>query len=40
VPYISTSDLTLPYLPDRLHLRPAGHRTFGDAVADRIAALG
>jgi acyl-CoA thioesterase-1 len=39
VPYISTVDLKLPYLPDRLHLQPAGHRIFGDAVADRIAAL-
>ncbi len=40
VPYLSMVDLELPYLPDRLHLQPAGHRTFGDAVAERIAALG
>ena len=37
--YVATSDLDLPYLDDRLHLTPAGHRAFGDAVADRIAAL-
>lgn len=40
VPYVSTDDLRLPYLADRLHLTPAGHREFGDAVAARIAALG
>ena len=40
VPYRSMVVLQLPYLPDRLHLQPAGHRTFGDAVAERIAALG
>ena len=40
VPYVSTTDLDLPYLEDRLHLTPAGHRAFGDAVAERIAALG
>jgi acyl-CoA thioesterase-1 len=39
VPYISTVDLELPYLDDLLHLTPAGHQAFGDAVADRIAAL-
>ena len=39
VPYLSMVDLDLPYLPDRLHLQPAGHRLFGDAVAGRIAAL-
>ena len=39
VPYVSTVDLDLPYLDDRLHLTPAGHRAFGDAVADRIAAV-
>jgi len=39
VDYVSTIDLDLPYLDDRLHLTPAGHRTFGDAVAERIAAL-
>jgi acyl-CoA thioesterase-1 len=39
VPYVRTSDLDLAYLDDRLHLTTAGHREFGDAVADRIAAL-
>jgi len=39
VGYVSTADLDLPYLDDRLHLTPSGHRTFGDAVAERIAAL-
>ncbi len=38
VPYVSTVDLELSYLDDRLHLTPAGHRAFGDAVADRITA--
>jgi acyl-CoA thioesterase-1 len=37
VSYVSTSDLRLSYLDDRLHLTAAGHRAFGDAVADRIA---
>jgi acyl-CoA thioesterase-1 len=40
VPYLSMVDLDLPYLHDGLHLQPAGHRVFGDAVAERIAALG
>jgi len=40
VPYVSTADLDLPYLDDRLHLTDAGHQAFGDAVAERIAALG
>jgi len=39
VPYVSTADLDLPYLDDRLHLTAAGHRVFGDAVAARIAGL-
>ncbi len=39
VAYVSTVDLDLPYLPDRLHLTPTGHQLFGDAVAERIAAL-
>lgn len=39
VPYVGTTDLDLPYLPDRLHLTQQGHRLFGDAVADRIAAI-
>ncbi len=39
VGYVSTADLDLPYLDDRLHLTAAGHREFGDAVASRIGAL-
>jgi acyl-CoA thioesterase I len=39
VPYVRTSDLELTYLGDRLHLTADGHRTFGDAVADRIATV-
>ena len=39
VPYVRTSDLDLAYLDDRLHLTEAGHREFGDVVAERIAAL-
>jgi acyl-CoA thioesterase-1 len=39
VPYVRTSDLDLAYLGDRLHLTTAGHREFGDAVAERIDAL-
>jgi acyl-CoA thioesterase-1 len=39
VSYVSTADLRLPYLDDRLHLTPKGHRLFGDAVAARIALL-
>ena len=39
VPYLVTSDLDLAYLPDRLHLTDAGHRAFGEAVAERIADL-
>lgn len=39
VPYVRTSDLDLTYLDDRLHPTVSGHREFGDAVADRIAAL-
>jgi acyl-CoA thioesterase-1 len=39
-PYVSTTDLDLPYLDDGLHLTATGHQAFGDAVADRIAALG
>jgi acyl-CoA thioesterase-1 len=38
--YVSTTDLDLPYLDDGLHLTVTGHQAFGDAVADRIAALG
>lgn len=39
VPYVRTSDLDLAYLPDRLHLTDEGHEEFGDAVAERIAAV-
>jgi acyl-CoA thioesterase-1 len=39
VPYVRTSDLDLAYLNDRLHLTAAGHREFGEAVAERIAAV-
>ena len=39
VAFVPTSDLELDYLPDRLHLTAGGHREFGDAVAERIAAL-
>lgn len=39
VAYVRTTDLELPYLPDRLHLTRRGHQEFGDAVAERIAAL-
>ena len=39
VPYVSVVDLDLPYLDDRLHMTPAGHREFGDAVAERIEQL-
>lgn len=36
VPFVSVSDLRLDYLPDLLHLSPAGHAAFGDAVAARL----
>jgi acyl-CoA thioesterase-1 len=37
VDYVSSIGLThLPYLPDRLHLTPAGHRTYGDFVASHL----
>lgn len=39
VPYIATSDLTLDYLDDRLHLTAEGHREFGDAVSVRLAGV-
>jgi acyl-CoA thioesterase-1 len=39
VPYIRTSDWSLTYLEDRLHLTPEGHRAFGDAVARQLATL-
>ena len=40
IPYVATSDLRLPYLPDRLHLTAEGHAMFGDAVARRLAERG
>lgn len=40
VAYVSTADMRLPYLEDRLHLTAKGHRIFGDAVAARIGLLG
>lgn len=39
VPFVATSDVDLSYLADRLHLTDAGHREFGTAVAERIAAV-
>ena len=39
VGYVSTADLDLDYLDDRLHLTYAGHREFGDAVRTRLAGL-
>lgn len=39
IPYVATSDLDLDYLDDRLHLTADGHEEFGDAVAQRIAAV-
>jgi acyl-CoA thioesterase-1 len=36
VEYLSMADRYLPYLDDRLHLTPAGHRAFGSIVADAI----
>lgn len=35
--FVPVSDLRLDYLPDRLHLTPTGHVTFGDAVAARLS---
>ena len=40
VPYVDTRAWALAYLPDRLHLTPAGHATFGQHVADELAARG
>ena len=39
VGYVRTTSLELPYLPDRLHLTPAGHEEFGDFVAQQLATL-
>ena len=38
VDYVSSIHEALPYLPDRLHLTPAGHRTYGDFVARHLPA--
>lgn len=40
VPYVRTSGLELPYLPDQLHLTEAGHQVFGDHVAEALAQIG
>ncbi len=37
VGYVPTLGLELTYLDDDLHLTPAGHRAFGDAVAAALA---
>ena len=38
--FVAVSDLALDYLPDLLHLTPAGHARFGDAVAERLSTGG
>jgi acyl-CoA thioesterase I len=40
VRFVGVSDLRLDYLPDLLHLTPAGHAAFGDAVAARLSSGG
>ena len=40
VRFVAVSDLALDYLPDLLHLTPAGHAAFGDAVAVRLSTDG
>lgn len=40
VTYIDTRSWSLGYLPDRLHLTPAGHAAFGDHVAAELTARG
>ncbi|WP_408898286.1 SGNH/GDSL hydrolase family protein [Nocardioides sp. R1-1] len=37
--YLSMLDVELSYLDDALHPDPAGHRVFGDRVADRVRGL-
>ena len=37
VRYLSMSDRLFPYLDDRLHLTPAGHRAFGSIVSDAVS---
>lgn len=39
VPYVSTLDIKLSYMPDGLHPTAEGHRKFGRIVAARIAQL-
>jgi len=39
VGYVPTSGLDLTYLDDGLHLTPAGHRAFGDAVVSALARI-
>ena len=34
--HATAAPVMLPYLDDRLHLTPEGHRLFGDAVAKRL----
>ncbi|MBM7516320.1 SGNH/GDSL hydrolase family protein [Nocardioides nitrophenolicus] len=38
-PYLSMLDVELTYQPDRLHPDAAGHRVFGDRVAQRVREL-
>ena len=38
VAYVRMSGETFPYLSDRLHLTPQGHREFGDLVARALEA--
>jgi acyl-CoA thioesterase-1 len=40
VPYVRTAGWELEYLPDRLHLTPAGHQVFGDAVREALDGVG
>ena len=40
VAYVEASAWDLDYLPDRLHLTPAGHAAFGRHVAEELAARG
>jgi len=40
VAYIDARSWSLAYLPDRLHLTPAGHAVFGDHVAAELTARG
>ncbi len=39
VPYLSMAEADLGYLPDGVHPTPAGHRSFGDRVADELVRL-